>query len=144
MTNEANKRVLVADDEADMRTFLTTVLELSGYEPIAARDGEEALSLAAERPPDLVILDLMMPRLENGMETYRRFRTDPLLSGVPVVMLSAIARQAFFRSLANLAIAPGCEIREPDAYLEKPPDAGDVLAAVAGILARAGRKPPRS
>ena len=77
------KKVLVVDDELHMRTFITTLLETSGFKPLAAEDGIKGLEIARKHKPSLIILDIMMPK-ESGMEMYRELKTDPALKSIPV------------------------------------------------------------
>jgi CheY-like chemotaxis protein len=82
------KRVLVVDDDEDIREIITLIVEEEGLEPSAAVDGEDALAqLGSGRKPALVLLDMMMPRL-NGADVLSRMRADPALTGIPVVLLS--------------------------------------------------------
>lgn len=96
--------VLVADDDADIRELVRYRLEQAGYRVIAAADGREALELAEQHHPDLVLLDVMMPHLD-GFEVTRRLRKHESLASVPVVLLSASmhgdADAASFESGAN-------------------------------------------
>ena len=121
-----NQNILVVDDESDMRIFVSTVVETLGFTPTAAKDGTEALEKARERQPALVILDVMMPKIEDGIRTYQQFREDERLSHIPIIMLSAIAKKTFFHSIKVLN--PLCEgpVTEPEAYMEKPPDAAEL------------------
>ena len=80
--------ILIADDEEDILGLLRLHLTRLGYEVVAARDGEEALRLAAERRPDLAVLDVSMPKLD-GLEVTRRLRDG---GGVPVILLSALVQ----------------------------------------------------
>jgi two-component system phosphate regulon response regulator PhoB len=91
------KRVLVVDDELDMRTFIMTLLETEGFKPITAEDGIKGLEVAREKKPALIILDVMMPR-ESGITMYREIKTDPDLKNIPVIMLSALSKKTFFHS----------------------------------------------
>jgi CheY-like chemotaxis protein len=84
----ARPRVLVADDEAGTRALMAEILTHGGFEVVQARDGIEALVRAREAPPDLALLDVMMPGLD-GREVCRRLRGDPALAHVPVVLHSA-------------------------------------------------------
>lgn len=129
-----DKTILVVDDEADMRVFVATVVETSGYKPQVATDGKEALEKAAVTRPALMILDLMMPHIDDGLETYKRFKADPRLADIPIIMLSAIARRTFFHSLKGLPNAKGVPLHEPEAYMEKPPDAGQLMELINKIL----------
>jgi CheY-like chemotaxis protein len=124
-----NKKVLVVDDERDMRIFVSTVVETSGFEATVASDGTEALKKASLNPPALVILDVMMPKIDDGIQTYRQFRTNPSLSRVPIIMLSAIAQKTFLHYIKMQSP----RLPEPEAYMEKPPDA-DELGRLIGEL----------
>jgi two-component system phosphate regulon response regulator PhoB len=120
------KRVLVVDDELDMRTFITTLLETNGYHPIIALNGEEGLQKARESRPLAIILDVMMPR-QGGVQMYRELKTDQELRDIPVIMLSAIAKKTFFHSQQMLNTYRGQEVPEPAAYIEKPPETEELL-----------------
>lgn len=87
------RRVLVADDERDIAGFLQMTLEMHGYQVQAVYDGREAWELAKRTLPDLVILDVMMPRM-TGLEVLTRLRTNPDTAEIPVVMLTAKASDA--------------------------------------------------
>jgi CheY-like chemotaxis protein len=111
-----SKRILVVDDEADVRRFLTAVLEKRGYETMTAADGREAFEIARREKPDLVILDLMMPN-QSGTDFYRRLTKDRELSETPVIVVSGLAG----RHLA---------LREPVAVFDKPIDPDEFGVAV--------------
>jgi CheY-like chemotaxis protein len=121
-----NHQILVVDDERDMRIFVSTVVETSGFEAITASDGPEAIQKSRKSQPALVILDVMMPRIVDGIETYRQFRTEPSLDHIPIIILSAIARKTFMHSIRLLSPHQGIELPDPDAYMEKPPDADEL------------------
>lgn len=82
------KSILIVDDESDVRLVLNTLLTHSGHTVTEAADGREALQLLAEGDFDLLILDLMMPRL-NGEEVLEHLREDERLAGLPVIVLTA-------------------------------------------------------
>jgi len=126
-------KVLVVDDELDMRTFITTLLETNGYKPISAVDGREGLEIARRSRPSLIILDVMMPR-ESGINMYRELRQDPALKGIPVIMLSALSKKTFFHSQKVLDEYQGEKVPEPSAYIEKPPEPDELLEAIANSL----------
>jgi len=123
------KKVLVVDDELDMRIFITTLLETNGYKPLSAVDGEEGLVIARKEKPALVILDVMMPK-ESGINMYRQLRNDPDLKEIPVIMLSALSKKTFFHSQKMLDKYKGEKIPEPDAYIEKPAEPDELLQAI--------------
>jgi len=129
-----NAKILVVDDEQDMRIFVSTVVETLGFEPVVAKDGVDALEKARLNPPALVILDVMMPKIDDGIQTYQQFRTDPKLSHIPIIMLSAIAQKTFFHSIRMLNPLKGSELPEPHAYMEKPPDAGELGKLIVSLL----------
>jgi CheY-like chemotaxis protein len=84
------KRILVVDDEENSRKFLDRVLTKKGYQVSLAQDGVEGLGKAKEEKPDLIVLDVMMPR-KNGIKVLEAVRKDEELSDTPVIMLSAVA-----------------------------------------------------
>ena len=129
-----NKNILVVDDESDMRIFVSTVVETLGFTPTAAKDGNEAFEKAKEHQPDLVILDVMMPKIEDGIKTYQHFREDKRLSHIPIIMLSAIAKKTFFHSIKVLNPLSGKQVPEPEAYMEKPPDAAELSKLIAELV----------
>lgn len=130
-----NKKILVVDDEADMRTFVSTVVATRGFQPVTAEDGAQALNLARSEPPDLVILDVMMPKIDDGIQTYQQFKKDEQLNRVPIIMLSAIARKTFFHTIRMLNPHKDRAIPEPEAYMEKPPDADELIRLIDELLA---------
>ena len=88
----APKRILIADDAASARDLLRAILGRSGYELFEAEDGEEALESATRLQPDLVILDLQMPKLD-GCSVASRLRAMPLFEGTPILAVSAAISQ---------------------------------------------------
>ena len=127
-------KILVVDDERDMRIFVSTVVETMGFEAIAAQDGAQALQIAGSDSPALVILDVMMPKIDDGIQTYRQFRTDPSLSHIPIIMLSAIAKKTFLHSIKMLNPQHGHHLPEPEAYMEKPPDANELSRLISDLV----------
>jgi len=87
-----SKRILVAEDQDDLRSIIGLSLGSEGYEVATARDGLEALEIARRRPPDIVVTNLDMPRLD-GLELIRRLRADLHLHNVPVIILSGTGHQ---------------------------------------------------
>jgi DNA-binding response OmpR family regulator len=122
-----NARILIVDDDQVIQQLLKVNLELEGYGVEVASDGVEALKLFEGFRPDLVLLDIMMPKLD-GWEVARRLAGR---SGgpVPIVLLSARAQEADVQKGNDLGVA---------AYVTKPFDPIELLHLVAGILARQG------
>lgn len=92
-TMASRPRILIAEDDADVRQVLVEILSEDDYELVVARDGREALALALGRTPDLVLLDLKMPLLD-GREVCRNLRAEPRTRRVPVILLTASASEA--------------------------------------------------
>lgn len=114
------KRVLVVDDEADVRRFLTAVLEKYGYETVTAEDGTQALEVARHEKPDLVILDLQMPH-ETGTDFVRKFSRGKEYADTPIIVVSGLAG----RDLA---------VKKPVAVFDKPIDPDGFIDAVKKAL----------
>lgn len=86
-------KILVVDDDRNLLKLFKYVLEKDGFAVITAMDGESGLKLALAERPDLVMLDLKMPKLD-GMEVLRKLKADPLTAAIPVVMITASAQKA--------------------------------------------------
>ncbi len=119
-------RILVVDDEPDISTILTVTLRRAGYEVSSAADGIEAIEAIGRQTPDLVLLDVMMPRAD-GLETLRRIRENGPTAHVPVIMLTAKT------ALADKM--KGFE-RGADDYVAKPFEPAEILARVQILLKR--------
>ncbi len=122
-------KVVLADDNADMRDYVRRLLS-TDYEVIAVADGAEALRAATARKPDLVITDVMMPKLD-GFGLLKALREEPGTASTPIIMLSARAGEE--------ARVEGLQAGADD-YLTKPFSARELLARVAGTLALAGAR----
>ena len=86
--SETRSRILVVEDEADLVTLLSYNFEREGFEVLVAGDGDEALLLAEEENPDLILLDWMLPH-RSGLEVCRQLRRRPQSRNVPIIMLTA-------------------------------------------------------
>jgi PAS domain S-box-containing protein len=118
--SDRRTRVLIADDNADMRDYLGRLLGSDGYEVEAVTDGQQALDSVRATLPDIVVSDVMMPRLD-GLELVAALRSDPRTAAVPVLLLSARAGQE--ASIGGLQAGA-------DDYLTKPFAAAELLARV--------------
>lgn len=121
-------RVLVVDDSSVVRDLIAVNLELEGLTVVGCGDGEEALALAAELRPDVITLDVVMPRL-GGFETVERLRADPATAGIPIVIVTGRA------SAADLARGEELGV---EGYLTKPFEPAELVGLV-GRLVRQGR-----
>lgn len=126
------KKVLVVDDDRVIQQLLEVNLELEGYEVLTAGDGEQALVRVKEFSPDVVILDIMMPKLD-GIEVCRRLKADPSTADLPVIFLSAKAQDLDRRRGYELGVA---------AYLTKPFDPQELIETVERVLAGEQVIPP--
>jgi two-component system phosphate regulon response regulator PhoB len=127
------KKVLIVDDDVDVRKFVSKLVERAGYEAIEAKNGMEGMGKVREDKPDLIILDVLMPK-QSGIRMYRELKTDEPLKDIPVIMLSAIAPKSFFRSQEVLAEFAGQSVPEPEAYMEKPEEPEELMALMQKIL----------
>jgi len=118
------RRVLIADDETNIRNILDYTLHAEGFEVIPARDGEEAFALAQSLRPDVIILDVMMPGVD-GIATCRRLKADRRTARIPVIMLTARTTRADRRAGGDAGA---------DAYMTKPFSPARLIAAVQDLL----------
>jgi len=119
-------RILIAEDEADMAMGLRDNLQFEGYEVIVAGDGQAALKAATEQSPDLVLLDVMMPKMD-GLEVCKRIRQAGFT--IPVLMLTAKSQE--------LDVVRGLEVGADD-YITKPFSVRELLARIKAALRRTG------
>ncbi|MCC7284086.1 MAG: phosphate regulon transcriptional regulator PhoB [Acetobacteraceae bacterium] len=129
----ARPRILIVEDEAALISMLRYNLEKQGFRVDEAADGQEALSRIAEAPPDLVLLDWMLPTM-SGIEVCRQLRRRPATAGLPVIMLTARAEDAD----AVRALDIGA-----DDYVTKPFAIAALLARIRALLRRAGTRPAK-
>ncbi|MBW1769601.1 MAG: response regulator [Deltaproteobacteria bacterium] len=113
------KTILAVDDELQTRDFVSTVLEENGYTPVLAENGEEAMEIIRQNKPDLVILDIMMPK-QSGIKMYRELKRTESFKDIPVIVCSGLPRRTYLRAQAALTETSGESVPEPDAYIEKP------------------------
>ncbi len=122
-------RILVVDDSEDVRLALATILEDAGYEIIEASDGSQVPEMVAEHRPDLVLLDVAMPKV-NGFETLRNMKADKATSDIPVLMVTAKGRPE------DLSLARSLGARD---FISKPWADGEVELRVGWVLESAAR-----
>ena len=119
-------KILVVDDSDVIRSLIVINLEMDGFVTVQAHDGQECLELVKEAQPDLITLDVAMPRL-NGLETAARLRADPATADIPIVMVSARAQGADLARGAELGV---------DAYVTKPFEPDELVATVRSLTER--------
>jgi CheY-like chemotaxis protein len=127
--------VLVVDDEPDVAFYLGSVLEDAGLNVVFAHDGDEALAAIRRQPPDLISLDLVMPR-KSGIRVLAELRRNPVWARIPVVIVTAHARDPEVRREVSehADVLAGSVITGPSMYLEKPVTPQKYLRGICDIL----------
>ena len=120
----APARILVVDDEPDSRSIIQCRLEWCHYEVISACNGEEALTIAEDEKPDLILLDTNMPVMD-GLEMLERMRRNPALKDTPVIMVTALCERQHIAAASAYGIAD---------YVTKPVDFTSLLEKISDIL----------
>ena len=124
MTSKGTPRVLIVEDEPNIVLSLEILLQRAGYETTSAGDGEEALELIRRTHPDVVLLDIMLPK-RNGYEVCRSVKSEPTLSSIAIIMLTAKGQE--------VEMLKGLELGA-SAYITKPFGNAEVLEAVRAAL----------
>ncbi|MCE1184061.1 response regulator transcription factor [Zoogloea sp.] len=119
-----SKKILIADDEQNIVISLEFLMQREGFQVVVARDGQEALERARSERPDLILLDVMMPR-KNGYEVCQEIRADQSLAATRILMLTAKGRE----TEVTKGLAVGA-----DAYMTKPFSTRDLVARVRSLL----------
>jgi DNA-binding NarL/FixJ family response regulator len=127
------KKILVIEDEPEMRRNLTTILRLEKFHPFAAANGRAGVALAKQEMPDLILCDVMMPELD-GHGVLQCLRADPATASIPFIFLTARGEREDLRAGMNLGA---------DDYLTKPVPKAELLAAIAARLQRSTQTTPR-
>ncbi|MDK1029033.1 MAG: response regulator [Anaerolineae bacterium] len=122
-------KILIAEDEPDIRELVAFILQFAGYDVVTGTNGEEAVQLAKSESPDLILLDVRMPRM-TGYDACRQIKADPNLKNVPVVFLSAKGQEA--------EVQDGMEAGAEE-YLLKPFAPDHLTERVRSILAKYGK-----
>jgi len=121
------KKILIVDDEPDVITYFSTVLQDEGYQTIDASNGEIALQKIREEKPDLVTLDITMPE-RSGVGTYRELKESEELKGIPILIVTGVSPD--FKQF----ISSRRQVPAPDGFLEKPVRHEQLLAEVKRLI----------
>jgi DNA-binding NarL/FixJ family response regulator len=124
------KKILVIEDEPEMRRNIATLLRYHDYEPVVAEDGRGGIEAARRQRPDLILCDVMMPEID-GYGVLQALQTDPSLAGIPFIFLTAKGEKDDLRSGMNLGA---------DDYLTKPIANADLVQAIEARLRRAEQR----
>jgi two-component system alkaline phosphatase synthesis response regulator PhoP len=122
----AKRKILVVDDEKELVKLVTFNLSIAGYNVLSAKNGIEALEISEQENPDLIILDIMLPRID-GWEVCRRLRQNPHTANIPIIMLSALSEVDDKLRGFDLGI---------DDYVTKPFSPRELVVRVKRVLAR--------
>lgn len=117
----AKLTVLIIDDEPDIIMYLLILMEDLGFRVISASDADEGLKLACSEKPDLICLDVMMPR-RSGVALYKELKTTDATKDIPTMIISAVESAYSFRGEAFRKIVQDDAVPEPAAFFEKPVD----------------------
>lgn len=121
------KKILIVDDERDVLTYFEAVFQDNGYDTVSAEDGIEGFERAKSEKPDLIVLDITMPK-QSGLKTYRQYKKHPALKNIPVIIVTAV-NDSFNVMLDELE-----EFELPKGIFNKPIDPQALLKVVSEIL----------
>ncbi len=127
------KKVLIADDDSDVRLFVRAIMENAGWEAEEAANGEDAMDLALELLPDLVILDVTMPKLD-GFEVFRRLRKSHTAADIPIIMLTGINAEGSGIRYTAEDMERAFEVDRPEGFVDKPVDSTFLMHTVMGVV----------
>ena len=134
MAQAASKRILIIDDTKDILMVVSRRLQSWGYEPLTAASGEEGLRIAEAKVPDLILLDIMMPKMK-GREVCARLKANPKTQQIPVVFLTALGLADHVKAGMDLGAAD---------YLVKPFAPEELRKRITVVLARHAGTTPAS
>lgn len=127
------KTVVIAEDDSDIAAVIEMTLHGAGCVVYRAENGSEAIGLALQHRPDLVLLDVMMPG-SDGIEALQALRQDPRTAHVPVVMLTAVNDYALGAPHDCVSLGRQAGVAPPEAFLEKPVRPAELLAALEALV----------
>lgn len=131
------KTIMIIDDEEDIRTYLMAVLEDGGFQTCTVNEEENVVEALQREQPDLVLLDIMMPR-RSGISIFRDLRTTTGVEHVPVALISGIEKATGFFNGEIKDLLDGTEVKPPDGFIEKPIQIQQLLKVVETILETKG------
>jgi len=117
------KKILIVDDEQDILTYLSTLLQDNGYATVLAKDGGEALKQVEEAVPDLITLDVSMPE-KSGIKLYREVKADDRWKQIPIIIVTGVSGD--FQKF----ISTRHQVPPPEGYLSKPINPEEILALI--------------
>ncbi len=126
-SQNSQKTILVIDDEPDIVTFLTMLLEDNGYRVISAQNGQQGMEAAKAEKPDLITLDITMPE-KSGVKFYREMKSDPDLSGIPIIIVTGVSGD-FEQFISGRKQVP-----PPEGYISKPIEEETMLKTIGDLI----------
>ncbi|MBT3217762.1 MAG: response regulator [Proteobacteria bacterium] len=129
----ANKKILVVDDEPSVRTYLETLLEDNGYDVVNAVDGVDGLTKALSEKPDLITLDISMPK-QSGVRMYRELKNSPDTNSIPVIIVTAVTGYANKPEYFKKFLSTRKSVPPPDGFIAKPIDRDELVKTVGDLL----------
>ncbi|NQT35411.1 response regulator [bacterium] len=127
MPDTTAKKILVVEDEPDVMTYLVTFFKVNGFDVLIATDGKTGFEIAKSDHPDLISLDITMPK-ESGVRMYRNLHDEPSTKDIPVIIITGVSSE--FKGF----IESRKQVNPPAGYFEKPIDREAVLARIKEIL----------
>jgi CheY-like chemotaxis protein len=122
------KRVLVVEDEVDVRTYISTLFQDQGYEILTAENGKEGFEIAKKEKPDLITLDIAMPS-QSGMRTFRMFKDSDELKNIPVIIITGMGEDvsSFIKRLKGFG-------SQPEGFMGKPIEEEKLIKMVSDLI----------
>ena len=123
-------KILIVDDEPDVALYLATILRAYGHEPETAGSVEEGLRMLKASPPDLICLDIMMPK-ESGVSMYKQLKQNEETADIPVIVISGVEAEGQFDFRSYL---PDETLPPPECFMEKPIKVEEFVATIERLL----------
>lgn len=124
----SRKKILIVDDEEDIRLYLSTLLGDRGYETVLAKDGEEAWKQVEGNSPDLITLDISMPE-KSGIKFYREMKADDRWKKIPVIIVTGVSEDM------RKFLSSRHQVPPPEGYLAKPINQEEILSLITKLTA---------
>jgi DNA-binding response OmpR family regulator len=126
----SRKKILIVDDEEDIRTYLSTLLADQGFETLLAKDGDEAWKQVEANSPDLISLDISMPQ-KSGIKFYREMKADDRWKKIPIIIVTGVSED-----MRNF-LSSRHQVPPPEGYLAKPISPEEILALICKLTSPA-------
>ncbi len=128
------KKVLIIEDEMDMRFYIMSMVKTLGFEPVVAANGNKGMEILSQVNPDLIILDVMMPE-KGGALVYQELKSDKAYKHIPTIVFSGVDRASFNHYIKMLNATIKEKIPEPEVYVEKTVDPHYLMERMRRLMA---------